>query len=134
MTLDGFDAGGYRWKKERVISSCYVSNTTARDFSFSAITFTGWSFYHIYPHTHSLSHYICHSDNDAYLNTPVAHLGEIKIEVWAYNMIIKETTARRIDPITSSNVKVHERSKEVGAHRVQYVFGRFMESRQYGFF
>jgi hypothetical protein len=65
-----------------------------------------------------------HSDDDAYLNTPVANLGEIKIEIWVCKILGEATsTSVRIDPIASSNVKVHERSKKVGTHRIQYVFG-----------
>lgn len=52
MKLDGFDVGGSGrpkgCKEERIESSCYASNTTGRNFSFSTITFTGSSFSHIY--------------------------------------------------------------------------------------
>lgn len=44
------------------------------------------------------------------------------MEIWTYK-VNKEATPNGIDPVTPSNVKVHERSKKVGTHRIQYVFG-----------
>lgn len=54
VILDGPNVGGYPrgWKKAQIISYCYASNTTTRNFSFSAISFTGSSFSCIYPLFH----------------------------------------------------------------------------------
>jgi hypothetical protein len=52
VTLDGFNVGGslcFNEKKECIKSRYHISNTTFRNFSFSAITFTGSSFSYVYP-------------------------------------------------------------------------------------
>ncbi|KAF8663512.1 hypothetical protein AX14_006981 [Amanita brunnescens Koide BX004] len=102
VTLDGFNVGGslcFNEKKECIKSRYHISNTTFRNFSFSAITFT---------------------DDDAYLNTPVANLGEIELEIWTVTNIQRKPAYSQVDDITSSNVKVHERSKKVGTHCVRF--------------
>ena len=74
-------------------------------------------------HFHTSEHFstsICCSDDDVYLNSSAANLGEIKIEIWTIVNVSK--TPDFIDPTGTSNAKVHERSKKIGAHRVQYVF------------
>ena len=75
------------------------------------------------PHIFTLLPYIGHSDDDAYLNTPIANLGEIKLEIWTCKVDKNvKPNGNGCDLGASSNVKVHERSKKVGTHRIQYVF------------
>jgi len=104
VALDGIQVGGYFCNRgstrEWVCSDCYVTSTTIRKFCFSPITFT---------------------DEDEYLITSAANLGEIKLEVWtAVNPSTAPYKQRVEDPIDSFNTKVHERSKKVGAHRVKF--------------
>ncbi|KAF8343544.1 hypothetical protein F5887DRAFT_972047, partial [Amanita rubescens] len=105
VSLDGFGVGGTSsakgWKKGVVHCNYITSSTTARNFRFSTITFT---------------------DDDAYLNAAVASLGEIKAEIWTIADTNKKEpgNTQSIDPVATSNVKVHERSKKVGTHRVQF--------------
>ncbi|KAK2460248.1 hypothetical protein APHAL10511_007637 [Amanita phalloides] len=81
VTIDGISVGGRTYRKNSKIktkySDCRTSTTTRCEFSFSQMTYT---------------------DDDAYLNTAVSNIGEIKLVVW----------------------NVHERSKKLGAHRVKF--------------
>jgi len=104
IMLDGIQAGGYFCKngstRECVCSDCYVSSTTIRKFCFSPITFT---------------------DDDDYIGTSSANLGEIKLEVWTVVNPSSSPYKQRVeDPVASFDAVVHERSKKVGAHRVRF--------------
>lgn len=137
MLLDGFEAGrklyrkGSRKKWDRTY--CRISPTAVRDFSFSSITFTGLAF----PRMNSFPLYRIHLDDDAYLNAPVANFGEIKVEIWAVKIATVKIGKKRkrsethgyIDPANTSNIKVHERSKKVGTHCIQYVSDPFTKGK-----
>ncbi|KAF8343542.1 hypothetical protein F5887DRAFT_289695 [Amanita rubescens] len=128
VLLDGFLAAGKLKRKSSKSkwnrSYCRISPTAVRDFSFSSITFTGLAS----PRLNSFPLYRSYLDDDAYLNTPVANFGEIKVEIWAVKIgTVKASKKRKrsktnsyADPATTSNTKVHERSKKVGTHCIQF--------------
>ncbi|KAK2460251.1 hypothetical protein APHAL10511_007640 [Amanita phalloides] len=100
VTLDGVNVGGCLCytgsSRELVHSSWSTSSTTGRYFSFSPISYT---------------------DDDAYLHVSVANLGVIKIDIWS---VLVGGERQFCCPTIDSDVKVHERSKKLGVHRVQF--------------
>ncbi|KAK2460249.1 hypothetical protein APHAL10511_007638 [Amanita phalloides] len=119
VTIDGISVGGrirYKGSKIKTEYSEYLTSaTTCCGFSFSRITYTGSS-YHL-PLGRHPSLTLSHPDDDAYLNTTVSNLGEIKLEVWSIVIGEKIPVSERT---VTSDMKVHERSKKLGAHRVKF--------------
>ncbi|PFH48368.1 hypothetical protein AMATHDRAFT_5862 [Amanita thiersii Skay4041] len=102
VTLDGTYGEGVfvdkGIKREAVLHYQLTSETTAREFAFSAITYT---------------------DDDAYLNTSTLNLGEIVLELWRAKIRANRYVLPKTLPLEKDDMKVHERTKKFAAHRVQ---------------
>ncbi|KAF8630192.1 hypothetical protein AX15_003067 [Amanita polypyramis BW_CC] len=113
VKVDGTAIGGKVCHKgltaEVDYSSCYTTPTTSHCFSFSAVAYT---------------------DDDTYLNAPIPNFGEIELEI--YHVRSEEEVPVNWQGPLSHEGKVHERSKKMGAHCVQ--FGALQEAPHTNFF
>jgi len=113
VDLDGVYVGGFITLKgssiRREFANVYTSPTTARYFSFAPITIT---------------------DDDVYLRSSAPNFGEIKLVMWRVE--VKQACPFRGSDTGESRGKVHERSKKLGGHCVQ--FGSVQEVKQTTFY
>jgi len=113
VDLDGVGVGGRITYKgtsiRREFANVYTSPTTGRYFSFAPITIT---------------------DDDVYLRTSAPNFGEIKLVIWRIE--IKQACPFRGSDMGESRGKVHERSKKLGGHCVQ--FGSVQEIKPRNFY